>query len=181
VLSVSWDPAKIGLNAGEVGAQLLAGKPRIMSHAEGEGHEFLIRPVAMKPGEYKIVAQRLYEIFEAAPKGGGAPSEAETPRVDLSGMWDAEIEYEVGSARHQLVLTASGNQLRGSHRGWAYQGDIRGSIDGDRVEIRSSLPAEGTRLAYTFRGTAAGDVMSGSLDLGEYGRARWRAQRQGRQ
>jgi L-seryl-tRNA(Ser) seleniumtransferase len=80
-----------------------------------------------------------------------------------------------------LTITAAGNELTGSHRGWAYQGDIRGKIDGDRVEIRSSLPAEGTRLAYTFRGTAAGDLMSGTLELGEYGRGRWRAQRQVRQ
>src|SRR5262249_7339503 len=51
-LSVSWDAEKVGLTAGEVGRQLLEGKPRIMSHAEGEGRSFLIRPVAMKPGEY---------------------------------------------------------------------------------------------------------------------------------
>jgi len=176
-LRVSWDTAKIGLKASEVGAQLLGGKPRIMSHAEGEGHEFLIRPVAMKPGEYRIVAQRLYEIFHTAPKGGVAQAHAEVSRVDLSGAWDAEIEYEVGSARHQLVITANGSDLSGSHRGWAFQGDIRGKIDGDRVEMRSSLPAEGTRLSYTFRGTVAGDVMSGALELGEYGRGRWRAKR----
>jgi hypothetical protein len=30
-----------------------------MSHAEGEGHSFVIRPAALKPVEYKIVAQRL--------------------------------------------------------------------------------------------------------------------------
>ena len=176
-LSVSWDAGIIGLKAGEVGAQLLSGKPRIMSHAEGEGHEFPIRPVALKPGEYRIVAQRLYEIFHAAPQGGVSQTSAAAPRVDVSGTWDTDIEYEVGSARHQLVITAKGNDLSGSHRGWAFQGNIRGKIDGDRVEMRSSLPAEGTRLSYTFRGTAAADVMSGTLDLGEYGRGRWRAQR----
>jgi L-seryl-tRNA(Ser) seleniumtransferase len=177
-LNVSWDTAKIGLTAGEVGAQLLAGKPRIMSHAEGQGHAFLVRPVAMKPGEYKMVAQRLYEIFQSAPKGGLQQTKAAPPAVDISGAWEAEIQYEVGSSRHKLVIAAKGNDLTGSHQGWAYHGDIRGKIDGDKVEFRSSLPAEGTRLNYTFRGNASGTTMSGTLDLGEYGKARWHATKQ---
>jgi L-seryl-tRNA(Ser) seleniumtransferase len=52
-LSVSWDPEKIGLSAGEIGRRLLEGKPHIMSHAEGDGHSFVIRPAALKPGSTK--------------------------------------------------------------------------------------------------------------------------------
>jgi hypothetical protein len=37
-LNISWDPNQIGLTAGEVGRLLLAGQPRIMTQAEGEGH-----------------------------------------------------------------------------------------------------------------------------------------------
>ena len=62
-LNVSWDKKKIGLTAGEVGRKLLDGEPRIMTHASGDSTSFLIRPVAMKPGEHVIVASRLYEIF----------------------------------------------------------------------------------------------------------------------
>lgn len=176
-LSVSWDPEKVGLTAHEVGRQLLDGKPRIMSHAEGEGHSFLIRPVAMKPGEYKIVAHRLHEIFQAAPKEGARKPAPAVPAVNLAGSWEVEVQYEVGSAKHQLQLATSGNSISGSHRGWAYHGQVRGRIDGDRVEFRSSIPAEGQHLSYTFRGTAAQGSMSGALDLGEYGKARWTARR----
>jgi L-seryl-tRNA(Ser) seleniumtransferase len=176
-LDVSWDPAIIGFKAGEVGRRLLEGTPRIMSHAEGDGHSFLIRPVALKPGEYKIVAQRLYEIFRSATKADPKERRPAAPSSDLSGVWDAEIDYETGSARHQLVLRASGNELSGSHQGWAYRGAVHGIVDGARVEFRSSLPAEGTNLTYTFRGDATGDGMSGTVDLGEYGRARWKARR----
>jgi L-seryl-tRNA(Ser) seleniumtransferase len=176
-LNVSWDPERIGISAGEAGRQLLNGQPRIMSHAEGQGHSFLIRPVAMKPGDYKIVAQRLYEIFSAAQGTAKQRTAPAAPVADLSGAWDVEVEYEVGSARHMFLVTAAGNDISGSHQGWAYRGELRGSVDGDRVELRSSLPAEGTRLSYTFRGSVAGGSMSGTLDLGEYGRGRWRAQR----
>jgi len=155
---------------------LLDGEPRIMTHAEGDGHSFLIRPVAMKPGEYKVVARRLYEVFRAAPPRA-EPRQPDPPALDISGVWDVDIQYEVGSARHKLSLAAHGNNVRGSHNGWAYQGDLAGVVDGNRVKLRSSLPADGNRLTYVFTGSISAEEMSGDAALGEYGRARWKARR----
>ena len=59
-----------------------------------------------------------------------------------------------------------------------YQGDLKGEIDGDRVRFRSSLPADGNQLSYYFKGIASGDSMTGEVELGEYGQARWHARRQ---
>ncbi len=177
-LNVAWDRDKVALTAGEVGRKLLDGEPRIMTHASGEGYSFLIRPVAMKPGEHTIVAARLVEIFSAAPKGRPAKTLA-APATDISGVWDVEVQYEVGSARHKLFLTASGNQVSGSHQGWAYQGDLKGHIDGDRVSLRSTLPADGNTLNYVFTGSVSGAAMSGDLTMGEYGSGQWRARRHG--
>jgi L-seryl-tRNA(Ser) seleniumtransferase len=176
-LHVFWDPAKIGLTAGEVGRMLLDGEPRIMSQAEGEGHAFLIRPVAMHPGEHEQVARRLYEIFSAAPRGPRQKPQSGPPAQNISGVWDVEVAYEVGQSQHKLFLNASGNRVTGSHQGWAFQGDLTGHIDGGRVELRSSLPAGGTQLSYTFRGSLTGEEIAGDVDLGEYGRAKWRAHR----
>jgi hypothetical protein len=88
-----------------------------------------------------------------------------------------EIQYEAGTARHKLFLAAGGNHVTGSHEGWAYQGALKGEMDGDRVALRSSMPVEGTKLSYTFRGSFTGGAMSGELELGEYGRAKWKARR----
>jgi len=176
-LLVSWDPEKVGITAGELGRQLLAGEPRIMTHAEGEGYEFVIRPVAMNPGEYKMVAERLLAVFRAAPRGRPAKPSLAAPAADISGAWDVEIEYEVGAARHRLYLTARENQVTGAHTGWAFRGDVRGHVDGSRVELRSALPVGGMDLAYHFAGRIEGDGMSGEIGLGANGRARWRAVR----
>ena len=175
-LSVSWDPMQVGLTAGEVGRQLLEGEPRIMSHASGEGHAFLIRPVAMRPDDYKIVADRLAQVFRSAPKGV-KKSEPAAPSADLAGRWDVTVEYESGSAKHKLFLNTNGNRISGTHIGWAFEGQLRGTISSDRVDLRSSLPVGGQRLPYGFTGRVSGDTMSGDLDLGEYGRARWTARR----
>jgi len=176
-LDVSWDPEKIGITAGQLGRLLLDGEPRIMTHAEGEGHSFLIRPVAMKPGEHQIVARRLYEVLSSAQAAKRQTREPAAATADISGIWEVEIEYEVGSARHKLFLAAHGNHITGSHQGWAYQGDLKGEIEGDRVKLHSSLPADGNQLSYTFTGSLSQDSIAGEVAMGEYGRARWKARR----
>jgi len=175
-LSISWDPEQIDMTAGEVGLALLNGEPRIMTQAEGEGHSFLIRPVAMKAGEHKMVAQRLFEVFSAAPKPT-PPAAPERPAADIPGTWEVEMQYEVGSSRHKLVLVANGNSIIGLHQGWAYQGDLKGHINGAEVKFHSMHPADGNTLSYTFTGLVSGDSMSGLVNLGEYGQAKWRAMR----
>ena len=175
-LNVSWDPAQVNLTAGEVGRLMLEGEPRIATQAEGEGHSFLLRPVALKPGEYEIVARRLYEVLSSAPKKG-VDTAMRPPAANIAGSWDVEIQYEAGSARHRLFLSADGNRITGSHAGWAYEGDLKGEISGDRVKFRSSLPADGNVLTYAFTGSATGASMSGDVRVGEYGSAKWRAHR----
>jgi uncharacterized pyridoxal phosphate-dependent enzyme len=175
-LDVSWDQAMVGLTAADVGRQLLEGEPRVMSHASGEGNSFVIRPAAMRPGEYKAVATRLGQIFRSAPKGL-RKSALMPPAADLTGRWDVTVHYETGSAEHQIFLTAKANDISGTHLGWALQGELKGAINGDRVLLQSILPIGAQRLAYGFSGTVTGDTMSGQLTLGEYGKGRWSARR----
>jgi L-seryl-tRNA(Ser) seleniumtransferase len=173
VLDISWDSA---MTAGELYKLLLDGEPRIMSHAAGEGRSFILRPVAMKPDDHKVVAARLREIFAAAPKAKPAPAQLSLA-VNPTGRWDVDIDFVRGSSRHELLLQMRAGRLSGSHEGTTAHSDVEGSISGDRVRFRSTLPVEGMRLVYTFEGTISGDSMSGNLDLGEYGSATWKASR----
>ena len=45
-MNIEWDPQQVGITAGEVYDKLLAGEPRIMSHASGDGYSFRVRPPA---------------------------------------------------------------------------------------------------------------------------------------
>ncbi|HYM13663.1 MAG TPA: aminotransferase class V-fold PLP-dependent enzyme [Bryobacterales bacterium] len=175
VLSIEWDPKQIGLTAGELGKLLLDGEPRIASQAEGAGHSFIIRPPSMKPGDYKLVADRLYQLFSTAPK----PRERTwtPPSAQIAGRWEVEVKYGVGAAQHALFLETVGNRVTGSHLGWKLKGDLRGTIEGAQVRLRSRLPYEGTALTYEFSGEVAGNTMSGEVKLGEYGRASWTARK----
>ncbi len=174
-LRVSWDQRKFDITAGEVGRKMLDGDPRIMTQAAGEGNSFLIRPVAMKPGEHLIVAERLLQVLTSAPE---ASTIVYPPAfVNVTGAWDLDIQYEVGSTRHRLFLSADKSQIAGRHQGWAYEGDLKGEVRGSEVKFRSTLPADGNVLTYSFIGLVSGASMTGEVQIGEYGRATWRAVR----
>ncbi len=65
----------------------------------------------------------------------------------------------------------------GQHRGEVLSGDVRGRREGNRVSLRSSHHIEGTSIGYGFDGTLAGNSITGTVDLGEYGKAQFTARR----
>ncbi|MYA81043.1 MAG: aminotransferase class V-fold PLP-dependent enzyme [Acidobacteriia bacterium] len=176
VLMVEWDPAKIGLTAGEVGALLMNGVPRIATHAAGGGTSFRLRPVAMKPNEYQMVAERLHSVFRNAPKPRPAPA-MRTPVYDIAGRWRVRMDFGVGNAEHELFLEADGNEVMGAHIGTIAQGRVRGTLDGDKVRLSSALPFESVTLGYRFEGALRGDRMAGLLNPGALPVATWEARR----
>lgn len=177
-LRVSWDTGKIGLRSSDLHHKLLASDPAIMTWDYGDRNYFVIRPVALKPDEYTVIAKTVRSILAAAPKGGPRPSLAKAA-ADISGQWDVEIEFLRGKGKHRLFLEAAGNKLEGTHIGTRTTGDLTGTIDGGNVQLSSMLPMEGSRLRYGFSGVVEGDEMRGDLDLGEYPPARWIARRRG--
>jgi len=176
-MSIEWDAKLIGLTSEEVDELLSSGEPRIRAHAGGEGHSLGIRAAALYPGDEKLVAERLYEIFSDAP--GPKPPRPESPpaAIDVSGHWDVRIEYSFGSAHHKFFLAMQQSQVSGEHTGRIASGLIRGRVAGRQVDLSSSARFEGTSLRYRFTGRASSNVMSGEVDLGEYGTGRWHARR----
>jgi D-glucosaminate-6-phosphate ammonia-lyase len=171
---ITWDPVLVGITAADVYDQLLEGEPRIMSHAAGDGFSFRVRPPAIRPGDQTLAGRRIADVLRKAPKGMPKKTLA-TPSADLAGRWEVDVQYSRGAARHQLLLVTNGNRVEGSHIGRRLQGAVSGTIDGDRVRLRSSLPHEGTQLAFRFDGRVHGQTIEGDVDLGEYGTARWTA------
>ena len=177
VLHIDWDVERIGFTNAELGRRMLAGKPRIMTHAEDEGHGFVLRPAAMYPGEHKIVAERLYEEFRNAPAPRPKPA-LEPASANLTGRWEIEITFAASSTTWQAYLDNDGNQLGGIYRSPVVpEGALKGQISGNRVEIRSRGRHEGMAFNYAFHGTVTGGQrMEGDVALGwEDGSARWTA------
>jgi hypothetical protein len=151
-----------------------------MTHAGlDEGNqlsEMLLRPAAMWAGEYKIVADRLHEILSKAP-GPRTKLQYAPPAGDIRGLWEAELRFKMGTARHTFYLDPKGNSISGQYTGRLVKGPLKGHVDGKKVEFASGGKIEGTSLHYTYKGTFEGTRMSGNVDLGEYGMATFTATR----
>ena len=179
-LRVSWNASKVGLTGGQLAAALDAGTPRITLtgsdsvNAQGET-SFSINPYMMMPGDADVVARRIHEVLTNPPKA--APPDDSAASVEVSGRWDADLEFDRGRARHTVYLEQSGERLVGTHQGEFLSGDVRGTVNGSRVRFRSSHRYEGNSIGYGFDGTLTGGVLSGTVDLGEYGKAKFTAKK----
>jgi D-glucosaminate-6-phosphate ammonia-lyase len=147
-----------------------------MSHAAGQGHSFRVRPPAIRSGDQGAAGRRIAEVLRTAPKGVRTSTLA-PPIVDIAGRWEVDVAYSKGAARHRLTLVTNGHRVEGTHIGRTLEGVVSGTVSGARVQLRSSLPVQGTRLDYRFDGTIQGQTIEGEVDLGEYGKARWKARR----
>ncbi len=182
VLKVEWDGDRLGITGQEVSKVLLETEPRIvLGGASGTRPDKMassvsITPYMMMPGDHQVVAERLYAVLSKPPKFQNPPRPEGQP-VSIAGQWQAEMQYDRGSAIHRLVFEQDGANLVGTHYGEYVSGDLSGSVAGNQVHFRSSQKIQGTRLFFAFTGTVEGDKMSGNVSLGEYGEARWSAQR----
>lgn len=181
-LVVHWDAGKVGITGQELAKTLLDTEPRIvLGGATGIRPDRMestlsITPWMMIPGDDKVIGDRLYAVLSNPPKldnpkmGEGAPA-------TVSGQWDLHLTFGRGAADHSLTLEQQGARLMGTHRGEFLTGDLSGEVSGSEVHFRSSQKIQGTRLFFDFTGKASGDGMEGVVSMGEYGEARWTAQR----
>jgi uncharacterized pyridoxal phosphate-dependent enzyme len=186
-VTVRWDSKQLGITGADVADILDKGEPRIAlgggGRGGGQGQDIpgdtgiSIGASMMGPGDEKIVAQRVYQVLSArhTPKPVEAPA---PPVTNLSGRWDIEIQYTASKTTHAIHIQQNDNRLEGTHQGNFLAREISGTISGDAVSLTSIVTERhGDALTYRFSGTVAGELMSGSLDLGEYLTATWTARR----
>ena len=183
-LTITWNPDKLNVTGEEVAEELARTKPRIALSAGGgrSGQRepgttgISVTPWQMQPGLDKIVAERIYEVLsrERSPKPPLKP-----PVADLSGRWDATVEFFYSRSEHALFIEQKGNQLQGSHKGDFSTRDMYGIIDGDQVTLRSATTERGTgdAVIFIFSGTVSGDTISGPIHMGEYLTSKFTARR----
>lgn len=184
-LVISWDPAKLHITGEELAETVARTKPRIALGAGGgvrgaapaaeTGTTSIdITAWMMRPGDDRIVAERLYSLF--SQKRSPKPPPA-APSGNLSGRWDVDIQFFSSKSLHTFTLEQDNNKLQGSHKGDFSVRDIFGTIEGDQVRLRSVESAPGDVIPFTFAGTLAGGTISGKIHMGEYLTAEFTARR----
>jgi hypothetical protein len=172
-LRIAFDPKQLGATGNELAAALLNGEPRVVIHFDERS--LTVMPYMMMPGDDRIAAEKVSAILRNPPKRES--QEARSTGAPLGGQWDVHLEFVRGEADHILTLEEDGGKVRGQHRGTFLTGDVRGAREGDRVRLRSSQAYEGTSVSYTFEGVVGSGTITGTADVGEYGKAKFTATR----
>ena len=182
VLTISWDASKVGITGTELVEALDKGTPRILVMG-GKGqrpHEMAssisIMPYMMQPGDFKIVAEHLSQHLRK-PGHFEDPPVPTGPLAQLAGTWNAVISYTRGTGHQQFVLTQSGATITGTQKGEIYAADFTGKVVADHVSLNSVMQAAGYEVPFHFTGVAQGSTMTGSVRMGEYGAATFKATR----
>ena len=182
-LAVRWDGNRRRISGQDVYELLLNGNPRIiLARSQGRFNEepqnssVEVMPWMMQPGEDAIVAERLHAILSNPPRFDRETTHREQA-ARVAGGWELSLEFVAGRANHHLFFEQSADKLIGTHQGRTLRGKLQGKVEGDQVDFTSSQAYEGTRLRFHFQGRVSGSSMDGKVNLGEYGEARWTAQR----
>ena len=184
-LAIRWDPAKLGITGEEVTKILYTTEPRIAlaggggprSASDSKDTGISISAFMMSRGDDKIVGDRIYEVL-SQKRSAWSTNKPKAPAENLTGRWDALIQFASSSTTHTLHLKQEGNRIVGTHQGNFQARDMSGSIDGGDVRLASLVTeSHGDALSFQFAGKVQGDSMSGTLDMGEYLSAKWTAKR----
>ena len=177
VLNIYWDPAKLNITGEEIAEEFARNKPRVAIGGETrEGKSSLnITTGQMQPGDDKIVADRIYGVLtqKRTPK----PTTLEAPAGNVSGRWDADVEFFSSTSKQAFFMEQDGNWIQGSHRGEFTTRDMRGTIEGKTIKLRSVDRHPGDSITFLFSGTLSGEIITGSIYMGEYQTAKFTAKR----
>lgn len=175
-LVISWDPSTLHITGEEFAEIVARTKPRI-ALGSGSGPRRGGRPAdsgvtsvditawMMRPGDDKIVADRLFNLLSEKRSPKPAPA---APAADASGRWDVQIDFFSSKSRHTLTLEQRNNTLQGSHQGDFSVRDVSGMIEADQVRLHSAYSVPGDNIPFTFAGTLSGETMVGKIFMGEY-------------
>jgi D-glucosaminate-6-phosphate ammonia-lyase len=181
-LRIKWDAAQLKVTGTEVMNTLAGGNPRILlAGAKGTRPDRLassvsIMPYMMQPEDHKIVAEALFGLLSKPPEFTDPVIPTGQPE-NVAGVWHVQVEHALGSAEHLFFLEQTGNVLHGVHEGETIRGELKGSVHAAKLELASVHPIEGTSIEYSFTGISKNGTMSGTVSMGEYGTAQWKASR----
>ncbi|MBZ5859319.1 aminotransferase class V-fold PLP-dependent enzyme [Flavihumibacter profundi] len=176
VLNVFWDPAKFNITGAEMAEVLGRTKPRIaVGSNDKDGQSAIdITTGQMQPGNDTIVANRVYEVLlqKRTPKPA-----MQGASFNLTGRWDATIQFFSSTSRHSLFLEQDGNWLQGIHQGDFSTREIKGSLEGDAIKLKSVVRQPADFVTFIFTGKASADKITGDIYMGEYRTATFTAVR----
>jgi seryl-tRNA(Sec) selenium transferase len=164
-LRVSWDVARYGLDGEGLRLAVLEGEPRVMlDDMSTTANSVDIDPFGLQPGEAAQVGKAIAAALRMARPAVATPAVANAP--DISGEWDVLVSFLHGERKHRLKLQQEGEAITGHQRSEQFDGDVRGKLGPDGVQLIFLARYEGTTISYRLEGAVKNGRIEGSVALG---------------
>ena len=115
-------------------------------------------------------------LLSATPVLGQAP---QAP-ADVAGQWSVTYETPVGPQPWDMYVVQRDTRLSGRMTSDSGEFPITGTQDGKQFKVTWTHPDQGRMVEITFKGTAEGDLITGTATLSTYGEGTFTAERTGR-
>lgn len=177
VLHISWNSDELHITGEEVAEEVARNKPRIAigSRTRDGKTSINITPNQMRPGNAKVVADRLHGILSKKRKP--VNDELAAPKADISGHWEVEMKFFSSTSVHKFFIHQDSNWVNGTHQSDFETAEIYGMVEGNQVKLRSDFRKPGNAISYWFSGEVADGRIKGSVFMGEYLTAEFTATR----
>ena len=104
---------------------------------------------------------------------------AAAPAADIGGTWTTTFDSMVGEQTYTYTFDLDGETLTGHAKSNVGEGDLRGTVDGDKVTFVENLDYQGQALAITYTGQiVSADEIKFSRDVAGQGGEEFTAKRQ---
>ena len=104
---------------------------------------------------------------------------AAAPSADLSGTWTTSFDSQVGVQNYTYTFKLEGEKLTGHAKSNVGEGDLTGTVDGDKVTFVENLNYQGQMLAITYTGQiVSADEIKFKRDVAGQGGEEFTAKRQ---
>jgi hypothetical protein len=105
---------------------------------------------------------------------------AAAPSANITGTWTTSFDSQVGTQTYTYTWTVEGNTITGHAKSNLGEGDLRGTVDGNRVTFVENLNYQGQVLAITYTGEiVSADEVKFKRDVAGGGGEEFTARRQG--
>ena len=103
----------------------------------------------------------------------GSSAVAADDKVDVTGVWNVEIEIGGQTGMPVFTLKQDGDKITGKYKGQFGDADVTGKLKGNEIEF--SFEAQGAKITYT--GTVDKDTMKGKANYADQATGEWKAKK----
>jgi hypothetical protein len=102
---------------------------------------------------------------------------AQSKELDVSGAWAVTLEAPRGDVDFRMWVVQKGGKLTGYMLSEVGQFDMEGSITGNLIKFSWSFPDGGQMVAISCQGKVEGNIISGTVKVGNLGESLMSAER----